>query len=150
MVDRAGFEPAALRSSASAFPHSGSKDDLPSGRSSASLDALCTRLIYRPTETAKPEPTIKWVLFCKGFTARNHLQPSEISAFLGIRDGTPARAVSAAFVKLRKDSSYPRQLPPRDKIVRKDRVQDTKPSRLEDSNVVFSPLYDTRGEEQFP
>ena len=38
MVDRAGFEPAALRSTASAFPQSGSNMlDLPSGRSSASL-----------------------------------------------------------------------------------------------------------------
>jgi len=55
VVDRAGFEPAALRSRVSAFPHSGSKDDLPSGRSSASPDVLCTRLIYRPTETAKPK-----------------------------------------------------------------------------------------------
>jgi hypothetical protein len=66
MVDRAGFEPAALRSRVSAFPHSGSNDDLPSGRSSASPNALCTRLIYRPTKTAKPEdPLLNWFCFRK-------------------------------------------------------------------------------------
>jgi len=71
VVDRAGFEPAALRSRVSAFPHLGSKDDLPSGRSSASPDALCTRLIYRPTRPRNLGPTIKWVLFPGCFTTRD-------------------------------------------------------------------------------
>src|SRR4029077_10758507 len=73
VVDRAGFEPAALRSRVSAFPHSGSKDDLPSGRSSASPNALCTRLIYRPTRPRNSRRTIKWVLSSVGFRSRNVL-----------------------------------------------------------------------------
>src|SRR4029077_3440200 len=73
LVDRAGFEPAALRSRVSAFPHSGSKDDLPSGRSSASPNALCTRLIYRPTRPRNSRRTIKWVLSSVGFRSRNVL-----------------------------------------------------------------------------
>ena len=64
-MDRAGFEPAALRSSVSAFPHFGF-DHRPAKRAIFSQQTnrlLCTRLIYRPTRNAEPGKGVKVVYF---------------------------------------------------------------------------------------